>query len=122
MIYGKYVMNGQIDLNKTIEEAMGDYHEMRKNNPDTDLEEFLNTLVYEFLLDEDYDKALAVFKLNVDENPESWNVYDSLTEGYERSGDIRNAVKYYERSLEINSGNSHGKERLKNLRSRYMTV
>ena len=107
---------------KSIEEAIGDFHEMRNNNPDMDLEEFLNTLGYEFLVNEDYDKALAVLKLNVDEHPESWNVYDSLAEGYERSGDIRNAVKYYERSLEINPGNSHGKERLKNLRSKYMTV
>ena len=71
---------------------------------------------------EKYEGQAKVFKLNVDEQPESWNVYDSLAEGYERSGDIRNAIKYYERSLEINPANSHGKERLKNLRSKYLTV
>lgn len=107
---------------KTIEEAIGDFHETRKEYPDLDLEYFMNTLGYEFLVNEDYQKALAVLKLNVDEHPESWNVYDSLAEGYERTGDIRNAIKYYERSLEINPGNSHGKERLKNLRSKYLTV
>lgn len=107
---------------KSVEDAIVVFHDTRKENPDMELEEFLNTLGYEFLVNEDYEKALVVFKLNADEYPESWNTYDSLAEGYERSGDIRNAIKYYERSLEINPVNSHGKERLKNLRSKYPTI
>lgn len=102
----------------SVEKAILDFHETRDNNPDIHLEYFLNTLGYEFLANGDYEKAIAVFQLNVDEHPESWNVYDSLAEGYEESGDLRNAIKYFERSLEINPGNSHGKERLRILRSK----
>ena len=46
---------------KAVEEAIVDFHETRKGNPDMDLEDFLNTPGYEFLVNEDYEKALAVF-------------------------------------------------------------
>ena len=105
--------------NKSTDEAVRDFREIRKEKPELDLEYFFNTLGYEFLLQKDYEKALAVFRLNVEAYPASWNVYDSLAEGYESAGDIQNAIRYYERSLEINPGNGHGRERLKNLRSKY---
>jgi tetratricopeptide (TPR) repeat protein len=104
------------------ENAIMDFRRTRREYPDTDLEPFLNMLGYEFLANREYDKALAVFGLNVEENPGSWNAYDSFAEGYEQSGDIPNAIKNYQRSLEINPGNYHGRERLKILHSRFPTL
>ena len=87
-----------------------------QKNPDMDLEYFMNDLGYEFLGQMDYGRALAIFKLNSEAYSQSWNAYDSLAEGYEQSGDIKNAMKFYDLSLEINPGNGHARERLKNLR------
>jgi len=47
------------------------------------------------------DEALVVFKSNVDQNPESWNVYDSYAEALGKKGDKKGAAKNYEKALEI---------------------
>ena len=99
-----------------LDEATRDFHEAMQKNPDMDLEYFMNDLGYEFLGQMDYGRALAIFKLNSEAYSQSWNAYDSLAEGYEQSGDIKNAMKFYDLSLEINPGNGHARERLKNLR------
>jgi CubicO group peptidase (beta-lactamase class C family) len=107
---------------KPLNEAKRDFHEAREKNPDMDLELFMDCLGCEFLGQTDYSRALAVFKLNAEAYPQSWNAYKSLAEGYEQSGDTRNAMKCYERCLEINPGNGHTRERLRNLRSKHLTV
>jgi glyoxylase-like metal-dependent hydrolase (beta-lactamase superfamily II) len=76
----------------------------------------LNRLGYRFIQENRIDEAIAVFKLNVELYPESWNVYDSLGEGYMIKGDRPNAIKYYEKSLEINPNNTNGIEMLKRLK------
>jgi len=53
----------------------------------------------------DYENALKVFHLNIEQNPEAWNPYDSLGEGYFLSGDLKNALKYYKKSVELNTEN-----------------
>ncbi len=59
--------------------------------------------------------AIAVFKLNVELYPDSFNVYDSLGEAYMNSGDTKNAIENYKRSLELNPENANAKEMLKKL-------
>jgi len=51
--------------------------------------------------------ATVVFELNVDANPNSFNVYDSLAEAYMNAGDNERAVTFYRKSLELNSGNTN---------------
>jgi tetratricopeptide (TPR) repeat protein len=43
--------------------------------------------------------------MNVELFPQSWNVYDSLAEAYAVKGEMGLAIKYYERSLELNPDN-----------------
>lgn len=66
----------------------------------------LNRLGYNYLREKDYQNAIAVFKMNVAIYPESGNVYDSLADGYLRSGDSLQAFTYYQKALEINPSNS----------------
>lgn len=66
----------------------------------------LNRLGYNYLREKDYQNAIAVFKMNVALYPESGNVYDSLADGYLRSGDSVQAFTYYQKALEINPSNS----------------
>ena len=58
------------------------------------------------------DEAIAVFKLNVKMNPESWNVYDSLGEAFLAAGKYEKARSLYEKSLALNPDNENGKKML----------
>ena len=60
-------------------------------------------------------EAIEVFKLDVDEYPKSWNVYDSLGEAYMKNGDKELAIQNYEKSIELNPDNENGKMMLKRL-------
>ena len=71
-----------------------------------------NTLGYLYLYGKKIDEALAIFKLNVKMNPESWNVYDSLGEAYLAAGKTDKARKLYEKSLALNPDNDNGKKML----------
>jgi tetratricopeptide (TPR) repeat protein len=63
------------------------------------------------------DEALEVFKQNTEDFQQSWNVWDSYAEALMNKGDKALAIKYYEKSLELNSGNSNAAEQLKKLRN-----
>jgi tetratricopeptide (TPR) repeat protein len=71
----------------------------------------LNTLGYQFLFARKFDEAIEIFKKNIEMNPDSWNVYDSLGEGYMNKGENKLASKYYSKALEIAPENQH--ERIK---------
>ena len=68
----------------------------------TDGEHELNSLAYLLAKQGKKEEALKVFQVNYVLYPESANVVSSLGEGYYRTGDIKNAVLYLEKSLELN--------------------
>jgi glyoxylase-like metal-dependent hydrolase (beta-lactamase superfamily II) len=74
-----------------------------------------NLLGYRLLGEELYADAIAIFELNVEMYPESWNVYDSLGEAHMLSGDTDRAIELYRRSLEINPDNDNGVAMLQRL-------
>jgi tetratricopeptide (TPR) repeat protein len=76
------------------------------------LEAEFNALGYRYLGEESFPEAIAVFQLNVEMNPDSWNVYDSLGEAYMRSGQQSLAIENYDKSLELNADNENGKRML----------
>ena len=51
------------------------------------IENDINTLGYQFLFAGKMDEAIEIFKKNVEMNPDSWNVYDSLGEAYMNKGE-----------------------------------
>ncbi len=67
-----------------------------------------NLLGYRFLGQGRIDDAIAVFQLNVERYPDSWNVYDSLGEAYAARGDTERAIELYRRSVELNPDNANG--------------
>jgi len=60
----------------------------------------MNQYGYQLLFGGQVDKAIEIFKKNVKDHPDSWNVYDSLGEGYATKGDKKNARKNYELALQ----------------------
>jgi len=73
-----------------------------------------NRIGYDYLRKEEYDNAIAVFKMNVALYPDSDNVYDSLADAYLRSGDSLQALNNYTKALELNSGNQRAKKFIEN--------
>lgn len=72
-------------------------------------ENVLNAVGYYFLGQQNFEEATAIFAKNVTLYPQSANVYDSLGETYEKSGQLllanQNYEKAYLRAKEINHPN-----------------
>ena len=100
-----------------IETATKTYWELKKNQADEYNfgENELNNLGYSFLGKEEVEKAIAVFKINVQAYPNSSNVYDSYGEALLKSGDKEKAIENYSKSVELNPGNEGGIKVLKDL-------
>jgi tetratricopeptide (TPR) repeat protein len=81
------------------------------------LEVEFNALGYNFLQQKHVEQAIAMFRINTELYPESWNVYDSLGEALMVSGDRDAAIRMYEKSLEINPENANGQQMLERMRS-----
>lgn len=64
-------------------------------------EAFINYLAYDALGKQHYNKAKALFELNIEWYPESSNVYDSYADYYLAQNDTANAIKNYQKSLQI---------------------
>lgn len=75
----------------------------------------LNALGYELMSAGKLPEALAVFTLNAESFPSSFNVYDSRGEAYMKSGDKAAAIRDYRKSLELNPRNTGGIAALKEL-------
>ena len=99
------------------EAAVRYYHECREADPSVLMftESLMNALGYEYLYRGEVKEAIALFRLNVEAYPEASNTYDSLGEAYMEDGRYRIAIENYEKSLELNPGNSNAKEKLEEL-------
>jgi CubicO group peptidase (beta-lactamase class C family) len=97
--------------------ALARYRELKAREPQKwDFnEQVLNGLGYEALERREVDGAIDAFRLNVEEYPKAWNVYDSLADAYEVDGDREMALANYKKSLELNPRNSNGEEAVKRL-------
>jgi tetratricopeptide (TPR) repeat protein len=83
------------------------------------LDEFeMNDMGYSYLTNGKTEEAIALFKINVEHFPESWNVYDSLGEAYMEAGETDLAIKNYAKSVELNPESEGGIERLKELKKK----
>lgn len=88
-----------------VEQFVKDYRNSPPQTSQVDFEGLLNQLAYHYLQIEEYDKALAIFKLNVEQNPTSWNVYDGLAELYFITGKYEESLTNYEKAIALNTNN-----------------
>jgi len=97
--------------------AIDYFHELKKSDPATLLftERQLNALGYEYLNKGKINDAIALFTLNVEEHPQSSNVYDSLGEGYLLKKEYKLADEYYRESLRRDPANTNAQQYLKKL-------
>jgi len=109
----------RILVRQGMEAALAKYEALAQTIPASDImsENAMNGLGYQLMRMERTSDAIAIFKLNLDAHPDSWNVYDSLAEAYMEDGQKELAIQYYEKSLELNPENTNGMEMLKKLRA-----
>jgi predicted alpha/beta superfamily hydrolase len=67
-------------------------------------EDLINGLGYNFMQSGMMDKSYAFFKLNIDNYPQSFNVYDSMGDFYAGKKDKQKAMEYYSKALSIKPG------------------
>ena len=59
----------------------------------------INLLGYQLLGEKKFDEAIALFKKNVKDHPDSQNVYDSLGEAMAMTGNKKGAIENYNKAL-----------------------
>ena len=110
----RLVTSGSAGGDRGVDRALS---ELEKTYPRTAFtEKLLNRIGYELLGLKQVPAAVEVFEANARLYPKSWNVYDSLAEGYAAAGDLRLAIQYYEKSLKLNPENENAKAALRELR------
>ena len=127
------ILNGEpyrLDL-KSVASAMGREYILRgreamlklfrglKGDDDYGLsEDEMNELGLRLLYDsKDAGAGIEVLKLNAEQFPRSFNVWDSLGEAYYRSGNREEAIRNYEKSLQLNPDNLGGRRMLERMRN-----
>lgn len=66
-------------------------------------EQDINTYAYGLLGQKKYDEAIAMFRKNIKDHPDSWNCYDSLGEALAAKGDSKASVENYRKALSMTS-------------------
>jgi len=74
-----------------------------------------NALGYRLLGQGQTGAAVAVFEMNVEAFPASWNAYDSLGEALMNAGQREAAIANFRKSLELNPGNANARRMLQRL-------
>lgn len=113
--YSETLNEGQQNalLHKALDNAIELSIEAKVNNRS---EHDLNELGYSFLRNDELEKALEVFKLTTILFPDSFNVYDSYGEALLMANKKEEAIKMYEKSIELNPENENGKTVLQQMK------
>lgn len=72
--------------------------ELRDRSMKIATEADINAYGYQLLGAGKTDEAIEIFRKNVKDYPQSWNVYDSLGEAYDRKGEKKLAIENYRRA------------------------
>jgi CubicO group peptidase (beta-lactamase class C family) len=104
---------------KGIPAALERYDELKLQTGGVN-EQTLNTMGYSLLYGGREMDGLRAFQKNVQEYPQSSNVYDSLGEAYMKTGQKDLSIQSYEKSLQLNPKNDNAVRRLKKLKGEAM--
>jgi CubicO group peptidase (beta-lactamase class C family) len=100
-----------------VDSAVDAYQEHYRSG-DTELdysESMMNGYAYILLRSGRTTEAVKVFRLNVALYPKSFNVYDSLADGYEKAGDKAAALESCKKALAIDPSSDYMKGRIASL-------
>ncbi|HSP12735.1 MAG TPA: serine hydrolase [Salegentibacter sp.] len=102
-------------MNEGVTAGMEKYNTLKEEETYAIKENEMNMIGYQLLRSGKTEEAIEVFKINVEEFPDSGNVYDSLGEAYLEAGQRELAIENYKKSIEIDPQNINGINVLKKL-------
>lgn len=105
-------------LTKNADDAINYYLDKKSDTLNFEISEAdLNVLGYQLLNEDNIDKAISIFKLNIEEHPLSANPYDSYGDALLLQGDSLNAMKNFKKSFELDSTLQISKDKFEKLES-----
>lgn len=99
----KMVKAGLLEKKGEVKEAS----EIREEALSSGTEAEVNAYGYQQMNAGKTDEAVEIFRRNVKNHPDSWNVYDSLAEGLANKGDKKESAGFYEKALKMSPENQH---------------
>lgn len=105
-------------INKGASAALKDYTTNRRQHTDQNIGEgSINSIGYLLLRMKKVEDAIEIFTQNTVDFPQSSNVWDSLAEAYMIKGNKALAIKYYEKSVQLDPTNTNAVELIKKLKN-----
>lgn len=109
----------KVVLQKGASAAMADYLQKRRSGSIKPFNEAeLNAAGYKLLRTGRIDDAIVLLTQNTSDHPLSGNAWDSLAEAYMDKKENAIAIKYYEKSLELDPQNTNAVGQLKKLKGK----
>jgi tetratricopeptide (TPR) repeat protein len=109
-----HVLQKQGNEWKIVSQIVTDIGSFKNDEHSTEAE--INTIGYQLMANKKLEQAIAIFKLNTELFPESYNTWDSLGEAYAAAGKKAEAIENYEKSLKLNPNSESGKTALAKLK------
>lgn len=97
-------------LDKKYADAKTRYKQIRQQDSGHDFDNLrwnINSMGNTLLRLDDAEEACSVYQLNAEVNSEWWVAQASYAEGLEKKGDVANALKFYEKAIELNTDNAY---------------
>ena len=107
-----YLLADRIEKDGTSA-ALRYYNEIKDSSGYYLDEKEMNTTGYQFLQEEKAEGAAAIFKINTEAFPKSFNVYDSYGEALLALGNKTEALENYKKAVKLNPGNENAIKILK---------
>jgi len=79
-------------------------------------EDFINGIAYQLMSMNQLDRAHYFFEMNIENDPGSFNAYDSMGAFFEKKGDKQKAIEFYSKSLSLRE-TADTRKKLENLKS-----
>lgn len=79
-------------------------------------ENAMNSIGYSLMRKEKLEDAILVFTRNTVDYPASGNTWDSLAEAYQKKGDRESAIKYYEKSIQLDPANTNAADQIRKMK------
>jgi CubicO group peptidase (beta-lactamase class C family) len=96
-----------------IAKAKQTYFKLKSKNSTLYFEDVLNMIGYTLMNTDRLNDAIKVFEFNLEENPKSFNAFDSLAEGYFNNGQLEISKQNYQKSFQLNQENTNAQEMTK---------
>ncbi len=104
---------------ESIEKAIEKYKKIKNSPAKKNFifdEDQLNSLGYQMIKEMKLNDAIKLFKLNLEEYPNSASAYQGMGDAYRKCDQIVLAIENYKKSLELNPDNENVKKALKKLK------